>query len=44
MARYGHTCGKNTANEPGIEGLKGLLCFPCRYGFDEGGGEGCRNG
>ncbi len=39
MGRYCYNCGKNVANEPGIEGLRGLLCFPCRYRFDEGGGE-----
>lgn len=39
MPRQCYNCGKNIPDEPALEGFKGLLCFPCRYRFDERGGE-----
>lgn len=35
-----YNCGRNLRDEPAIKGLKGFLCFPCRYNFDKEGGEG----
>lgn len=39
MERICYNCGKRLDNEPCIKGLKGFLCFPCRYNFDKLGGE-----
>jgi hypothetical protein len=32
-------CGGDLTNEPAIQGILGLLCFPCRYKIDRQGGE-----
>ena len=32
-------CDRILEIEPAIEGVRGLLCFPCRYGLDLEGGE-----
>ena len=34
-----YKCGDDITNEPALEGLGGLLCFPCRYRLDANGGE-----
>ncbi|MEW6102648.1 MAG: HNH endonuclease [bacterium] len=39
MERKCCNCGRSLSNEPAIRGLKGFLCFPCRYNFDKDGGE-----
>jgi hypothetical protein len=39
MPRQCYNCGRDIADEPALEGVKGLLCFLCRYRFDEKGGE-----
>src|SRR5258706_12595084 len=39
MNRCCYKCGKDLAVEPAIKGLRGLLCFPCRYKLDKAGGE-----
>ena len=39
MDRSCYVCGVSLLNEPALQGLRGLLCFPCRFGFDEKGGE-----
>ena len=39
MDRCCYKCNKDLAIEPAIKGLRGLLCFPCRYKLDRAGGE-----
>jgi len=39
MNRCCYKCGKDLSIEPAIKGLRGLLCFTCRYKLDEAGGE-----
>lgn len=39
MERICYNCQKDLQNEPAVESLRGLLCFPCRYNFDKIGGE-----
>lgn len=35
-----YNCKRRLDDEPAIRGLRGFLCFPCRYNFDKDGGEG----
>jgi hypothetical protein len=39
MNRTCYACGATLLNEPALQGLEGLLCFPCRFRFDVNGGE-----
>ena len=39
MPRQCYNCSRNIEDEPAIQGINGLLCFPCRYRFDAAGGE-----
>jgi len=39
MVRACSNCGSNLTERPALQGLRGLLCFPCRYRLDETGGE-----
>jgi HNH endonuclease len=39
MQRQCYNCKKDISDEPALEGRSGLLCFPCKYRFDEAGGE-----
>ena len=39
MARICSNCGIPLHDQPALEGITGLLCFPCRYKFDEAGGQ-----
>lgn len=39
MERKCYNCSRKLDNEPCIKGVKGFLCFVCRYNFDKVGGE-----
>jgi hypothetical protein len=39
VQRICYACNRDLVIEPAIEGLSGLLCFPCRYKLDQDGGE-----
>ncbi len=39
MARICSNCGIPLPDQPALEGINGLLCFPCRYNFDKEGGQ-----
>jgi hypothetical protein len=39
MSRTCYSCSANLINQPALQGLEGLLCFPCRFRIDVDGGE-----
>lgn len=39
MSRSCSNCGDGLNDQPALEGINGWLCFPCRFRFDESGGQ-----